>query len=1077
MKIKKIDIEGFGVHAGLARELPTGNIAVVYGGNERGKTTIAKFLNFVLYGAEALTGGAEGNTYDPVTKAGHGGAIEFESGGDAYRITRYYSGARSKKGGPEIRDAEGAPVDTARFESSLRHGVTHRSFSAVFSFDIDELAPVKGKNRDRLDEVFYDTMGGDAGGVSPKSALETLRDRLAAFYPTGSKKQMGSSPLGKTIERLESLESEINVGKSGADKYAQLIIVREEIARAKKEIADKIAALEAEIKECESWAATGKAYGEYLDAKTELDKNSAAADFPEGGLGTLERLEEALKNETGKLAEKRAELGKCRSAIEASVVDEKYIEHENEIIALYEQMSAYRAETAYLSEAEQRLRELDSRIESEMRTYLPDWTRNEIEDVKTGIEANDAVKTAASRIVAVKQKIDTLESEIAALLARIDELKAEIEQYINKIDAIDRVNKNLPPDEFKKLISEWIEYDHKIGGWREQLVLYEQQYENQKFEADNLQSEVVPTRNSLSPFLILAAVLATAGIFLLISNIVPGAPWLGKAIGGGLVAIALVIAFISAIKSKNIVATADTSGVQSQIQKVIDNIQLQISNTEGSIVRGTDFLNSVLRKLEIKYLDREAAGKLLDKLAQEQTIIDENAGLVKSKEREIERLSESTAAIESGSLATARSELADATSRFAATITRLNLRDGLSSEAAIEILGRTASLKEKFNDRRIGVAEIESKRKDVENYKERVFSIAARLNERAAEHIDAAALIDIINKKLTDNKSSLRERNQRIQDAARIEKECSELEAKTAGLKDEIAGLLEKGGAPGDPAAFRGNAAQYEKYEAAFNAFENKTAALLALKPSGTNEADFFTQLGELHPDGWAKLRAKIENLNAEKSAAAEANEAAIREEEANKNEIGALLGSDKLRALEQEYEAYQQLLAEQVRTWSVRSVAAAAMEKIAEEDERKRMPDIKRFASELFAAFTGGAFEGVYIDPAAKTVEGVRAGSEHVPVAKMSRSVRQELYLAIRLAQTLHVGAGPDGTAGKRETMPVIMDDVLVDIDDDRLPRVAAAIADRFKSVKTQIIYFTAHEHIRRAFESVCGPEAIITI
>lgn len=1075
MKIKKIDIEGFGVHAGLARELPAGNIAVVYGGNERGKTTIAKFLNFVLYGAEALTGGVEGNTYDPVAKAGHGGAIEFESGGDAYRITRYYSGARSKKGGPEIRDAEGAPVDTARFESSLRHGVTHRSFSAVFSFDIDELAPVKGKNRDRLDEVFYDTMGGDAGGVSPKSALETLRNRLASFYPSGSKKQMSSSPLGATIERLESLESEINAGKSGADKYAQLIIVREEIARAKKEIANKIATLEAEIKECESWAATGNAYGEYLDAKAELDKNSAAADFPEGGLGTLEQLEEALTNETDKLVEKRAELGKCRSAIEASVIDEKYIELENEIIALYKQMSGHDIMLRNLDEAESSLREIEKEIESEIRTYLPDWRQSEIEDIKTGIESEDAVKTAATRIETAKKKIGNVESETASLKNRIEGLETEIETAAREIGTFERVNGNLRPEEFRSLIKEWLEYDRKQSEWTSNLGSLNEQHEKLMETKSLADAETEPLRSGFGPLHIVSAILAVAGIAAMFVKLDSGAPWMGKAIGAVLILIGIILAAVASSQKKNSAPVQNSTA--DKINKDIEELKLKITNTSDSIARSQTHLAGILKSLGLKFLDGDEAGDLLDKLQTEQERLRQYEFGVGKKKAEIEKCAAKIDKLNNNELAAANSELMQAESHFAETLKRLNLRDGLSVDAAGDILRRAATLKQKLASRKNQSEEIERKHKEATTYKDKVFAVAAALEEHAPDGIDAAALIDIINKKLTDNKNTLRERNQLIQDAARIEKECSESEAKADGLKSGIAGLLEKGGAPGDPAAFRGNAARYEKYEAARGAFDNKTAALLALKPSGTNEADFFTRLGELHPDGWAKLRAKIENLNAEKSAAAESNEAAIREEEANKNEIGALLGSDKLRALEQEYEAYQQLLAEQARTWSMRSVAAAAMEKIAEEDERKRMPDIKRFASELFAAFTGGAFEGVYIDPAAKTVEGVRAGSEHVPVSKMSRSVRQELYLAIRLAQTLHVGAGPDGTAGMRETMPVIMDDVLVDIDDDRLPRVAAAIADRFKSANTQIIYFTAHEHIRRAFESVCGPEAIITI
>src|SRR3954463_13268964 len=50
MKIKKIDIDGFGVWNGLALEELPDQATVVYGPNEAGKTTLMQFVRAVLYG-------------------------------------------------------------------------------------------------------------------------------------------------------------------------------------------------------------------------------------------------------------------------------------------------------------------------------------------------------------------------------------------------------------------------------------------------------------------------------------------------------------------------------------------------------------------------------------------------------------------------------------------------------------------------------------------------------------------------------------------------------------------------------------------------------------------------------------------------------------------------------------------------------------------------------------------------------------------------------------------------------------------------------------------------------------------
>ena len=50
MRIKTIEIDGFGVWNGLALEELSDHATVVYGPNEAGKTTLMQFVRAVLYG-------------------------------------------------------------------------------------------------------------------------------------------------------------------------------------------------------------------------------------------------------------------------------------------------------------------------------------------------------------------------------------------------------------------------------------------------------------------------------------------------------------------------------------------------------------------------------------------------------------------------------------------------------------------------------------------------------------------------------------------------------------------------------------------------------------------------------------------------------------------------------------------------------------------------------------------------------------------------------------------------------------------------------------------------------------------
>ncbi|MBW8884897.1 MAG: AAA family ATPase, partial [Planctomycetia bacterium] len=50
MRIKRIEIDGFGVWKGLALEELSDQATVIYGPNEAGKTTLMQFVRAVLYG-------------------------------------------------------------------------------------------------------------------------------------------------------------------------------------------------------------------------------------------------------------------------------------------------------------------------------------------------------------------------------------------------------------------------------------------------------------------------------------------------------------------------------------------------------------------------------------------------------------------------------------------------------------------------------------------------------------------------------------------------------------------------------------------------------------------------------------------------------------------------------------------------------------------------------------------------------------------------------------------------------------------------------------------------------------------
>ena len=128
-----------------------------------------------------------------------------------------------------------------------------------------------------------------------------------------------------------------------------------------------------------------------------------------------------------------------------------------------------------------------------------------------------------------------------------------------------------------------------------------------------------------------------------------------------------------------------------------------------------------------------------------------------------------------------------------------------------------------------------------------------------------------------------------------------------------------------------------------------------------------------------------------------------------------------------------------------------------------KQAPLLKR-AGEIFATLTGGSFSQLqlaYDEHDVPQLIGHRPSGENVQVRGMSGGTADQLYLALRVAS---IEDYLDRAAG----LPFVADDLFINFDDDR----AAAGLEvlRELSKKTQVLFFTHHQHLVDVARSVLG-------
>jgi len=140
--------------------------------------------------------------------------------------------------------------------------------------------------------------------------------------------------------------------------------------------------------------------------------------------------------------------------------------------------------------------------------------------------------------------------------------------------------------------------------------------------------------------------------------------------------------------------------------------------------------------------------------------------------------------------------------------------------------------------------------------------------------------------------------------------------------------------------------------------------------------------------------------------------------------------------------------------------VAAAAAELIARtlgEFARGRQPAVLAEASALFAVVTDGAYERIIqTDDGAGLKVVDRRGAMKGP-EQLSRGTAEQLYLCLRLGLIAEFGR-------RHVTLPVIMDDVLVNFDIERARAVAAVLGEFARD--RQALLFTCHHETVAMFQ-----------
>jgi uncharacterized protein YhaN len=152
--------------------------------------------------------------------------------------------------------------------------------------------------------------------------------------------------------------------------------------------------------------------------------------------------------------------------------------------------------------------------------------------------------------------------------------------------------------------------------------------------------------------------------------------------------------------------------------------------------------------------------------------------------------------------------------------------------------------------------------------------------------------------------------------------------------------------------------------------------------------------------------------------------------------------------------------LEEQLHSLAILKMSAAVLAAGIERHREKNQGPVLSIASQIFQEITLGQYSGLRTDFNEKgepVILGLRQGAVDraevaVGVEGMSDGTCDQLYLALRLASL-------ETWLKHHESIPLIVDDVLLNFDDDRSLATMKVLARL--SQYTQVIFFTHHQHL----------------
>jgi uncharacterized protein YhaN len=441
-------------------------------------------------------------------------------------------------------------------------------------------------------------------------------------------------------------------------------------------------------------------------------------------------------------------------------------------------------------------------------------------------------------------------------------------------------------------------------------------------------------------------------------------------------------------------------------------------------------------------------GELLDQVEQELEKIQRHNGERQQAERDLAAVQKQVGK-EQAALANLREQHDAAQQSWGGTVAALGLSPASDPDDAFRTVEGLNDIFHKLDEaagleaRRAGI------RKECEVFETGVASLVGRV-EGGVIASTPQETITRLNQRLTVAQANFAAITSLQEQIAEKEKQLSAARVRFATLEEALRQLLEQGGVD-EESDFQLVEDSSTKVRRLRDSEATLAAQLRDFAGGGTVE-ELIAASGQVDPE---TLPGQIQELRAKQNEVSQELAGFQEEVGALRGRLAALDGSEAAALKAEAMEGILAALRTKIEAYARARLGSVLLRREIERYRQEHQGPVLRRAGQFFARLTLGSFTGLATDFGEndqQVLVGTRPDAGRVTVAGMSDGTCDQLYLALRLASLEH-------HLETNEAMPLILDDILVNFDDERARATLEILAEI--SAKNQIIYFTHHRHI----------------